>query len=60
LYGIRDDPFELIGISRSQLDDIKNTIDTIINIKIDPHLDPLPTTNPIYLSDGFYVLGVQI
>jgi len=60
LYGIRDDPFELIGISRSQLDNLINTIDTIINFKIDPHLDPPPTTNPIYLSDGLYVLGVQI
>lgn len=60
LYGIRDDPFELIGISRSQLDNLKNAIDTIINIKIDPHLDPPPTTSPIHLSTGLYVLGVQI
>ena len=60
LYGIRDDPFELTGISRSQLDNLKNTIDTIININIDPHLEPPPTTNPIYLSEGLYVLGVQI
>ena len=60
LYGIRDDPFELTGISRSQLDSIKNAIDSIINIKIDPHLDPPPTTNPIHLADRSYVLGVQI
>ena len=60
LYGIRDDPLELIGISRSQLDNLNITIDTIININIDPHLDPPPITNPIYLSDGLYVLGVQI
>jgi hypothetical protein len=60
LYGIRDDPFDLIGISRSQLDNIKNAIDTIINIKIDPHLDPPPTISPIPLSTGLYVLGVQI
>ncbi|MHA1375697.1 MAG: AlbA family DNA-binding domain-containing protein [Promethearchaeota archaeon] len=60
LYGIRDDPFELTGINRSQLDSIKNAIDSIINIKIDPHLDPPPATNPIHLSDGLYVLGVQI
>jgi len=60
LYGIRDDPFEFIGISRSQLDNLKNAIDTIINIKIDPHLDPPPTKNPIHISPGLYVLGVQI
>ncbi len=60
LYGVRDDPFELIGISRSQLDHLKNTIDTIININIDPHLDPPPISNPIYLSNGLYILGVQI
>lgn len=60
LYGIRDDPFELIGINRGQLDNLNNAINTIINIKIDPYLDPPPTTNPIYLSDGKYVFGVQI
>ena len=60
LYGIRDDPFELIGINRNQSDKLINTIDTVINIKIDPHLDPPPITNPIFLSDEFYVLGVQV
>jgi len=60
LYGIRDDPFELIGINRNQSDKLINTIDTVINIKIDPHLDPPPITNPIFLSDGLYVLGVQV
>ncbi len=60
MYGIRDDPFELIGISRDQLDNLKNAIDTIINIKIDPHLDPPPIINPIFLSNGLYILGVQI
>ncbi len=31
LCGIRDDPFELIGISRSQGDNLRNAIDNIIN-----------------------------
>lgn len=60
LYGIRDDPFELIGIARGEIDNLKNSIDQIINLNIDPHLDPPPISNPIYLSSGLYVLGVQI
>lgn len=60
LYGIRDDPFELIGISRSQSDKLINAIDTIININVDPHLDAPPITNLIYLKNRVYVLGVQI
>jgi len=60
LFGIRDDPFELIGMTRNELDYLKNTIDHIINWNIDPHLDPPPIKNPIYLSNGLYVLGVQI
>lgn len=60
MYGIKDAPFELIGITRKDVDILKNTIDHIINIKIDPQLDPPPILNPIYLSNNFYVLGIQI
>ncbi len=60
LYGIRDDPFELIGMIRRDVDNLKNTIDHIINLNIDPHLDPSPISNPIPLSNGLYSLGVQI
>ncbi len=60
LYGIRDDPFELIGMTRNKVDNLKNTIDNIINLNIDPHLDPPPILYPIYLSNGLYVLGVQV
>ena len=60
LYGIRDDPFELIGMTRNKVDNLKNIIDHIINLNIDPHLDPPPIIYPIPLSNGLYVLGVQI
>jgi len=60
LFGIRDDPFELIGISRKEVDKIKTTIDSVINTKIDPHLDPPLITNSIYLPSALYILGVQI
>ena len=60
LYGIRDDPFELIGVTRGEVDKLKNTIDQIINQSIDPRLDPLPLLHPIYLKNNLYVLGVQI
>jgi len=56
LYSIRDDPFELIGMTREEIDNLKNTIDHIINLNIDPP----PISNPIYLSSGLYVLGVQV
>ena len=60
LYGIRDDPFELIGMIRGEVDKLKNTIDHIINLKIDPRLDPPPISHPIYLNNNLYVLGVQV
>lgn len=60
LYGIRDDPFELVGIPRKQVDKLKNTLDSIINTRIDPHLNPPPIAHPICLSNDIYILGVQI
>ncbi|KKN27466.1 hypothetical protein LCGC14_0864380 [marine sediment metagenome] len=60
LYGIRDDPFELIGITRGEVDKLKNTIDHIINHKIDPRLDPPPISHPININNNLYVLGVQV
>ncbi|KKK83175.1 hypothetical protein LCGC14_2796010, partial [marine sediment metagenome] len=60
LYGIRDDPFEIIGTTRGEVDKLKNTIGHIINQNIDPRLDPPPISHPIYLYNNLYVLGVQI
>ena len=60
LFGVRDDPFELIGISRKEVDNLKTTIGSVINTKIDPHLDPPPITNPISLPSTLFILGVQI
>ncbi len=60
LYGIKDDPFEIIGMTRGEVDKLKNTIDHIINKNIDPRLDPPPISNPIYLYNNLYVLGLQV
>ncbi len=60
LFGIQDDPFEIIGMEREEVDNLKNTINNIIWRSIDPHLDPPPDLNPIYLSNGLYILGMQI
>ena len=47
-------------MTRGEVDNLKNTIDNIINLNIDPHLDPPPILHPIHLSNGLYILGVQI
>jgi len=47
-------------MTRSETDSLKNIIDNIINLNIDPHLDPPPILHPIHLSNGLYILGVQI
>jgi len=60
LLGIKDDPFDLIGIPRKEVDKLQITIDEIINAKIDPKIDPPPILNPIYLGNDLYVLGMQI
>ncbi len=39
---------------------MKNIIDNIINLNVDPHLDPPPILHPIHISEGLYILGVQI
>lgn len=60
LYGIKDDPFELVGISRKEVDKLKGAIDSVINTQIDPRLKPSPIMNPIHISNDLYILGVQI
>jgi len=60
LFGVRDDPFELVGITRSEVDSLKNAIDHVIHTRIDPRLDPLPVMHPIHLNNKKFVLGIEI
>jgi len=60
LFGIRDDPFELIGMTRGEVDHLKSTINHVSNSNIDSHLDPPPILNSIYLSNGLYILGYKL
>jgi hypothetical protein len=60
LFGIKDDPFDLIGLSRTETDKLKNTIVDVIHSHIDPRLDPPPVMHPIALKTQRYVLGIEI
>ena len=60
LFGVRDDPFELVGITRSEVDSLKNAIDHVIHTSIGPRLDPQPVMHPIPLDNNKFVLGIEI
>lgn len=59
-YGVNEDPLKFVGLEYKSVDKIKTHINSILTTKIDPVLSPFPKFHTIELSNGNYVLCVEI
>lgn len=60
IFGISNDPIQVIGIEKSEVDILKNILNDVLPKKIDPILSPFPQYQAVPLSNGKYVFIIEI
>lgn len=60
IFGISNDPIQVIGIEKNEVDILKNILNDVLPKKIDPILSPFPQYQAVPLSNGKYVFIIEI
>ncbi|MFX0101110.1 MAG: ATP-binding protein [Candidatus Hodarchaeota archaeon] len=60
VYGVLDDPIQVVGIEKSEVDPLKTTLNEVLQNRIDPNLNPFPSYYVVPLSNGKYVFIIEI
>jgi len=59
-YGVSENPLKFVGLEYKIIDNIKNHINNILTSRIDPVLSPFPRFYTIGLSNGKYILCLEV
>jgi hypothetical protein len=60
IFGISNDPIQVIGIEKKEVDNLKTILNNLLPIKIEPILSPFPQYQIVPLSKGKYIFIIKI
>lgn len=60
IFGISNDPIQVIGIEKKEVDNLKTILNNLLPQKIDPILTPFPQYQVVSLSKGKYIFIIKI